>query len=124
MVNLENRPGALADIAEALGNADVNIEALQCIPFGEVSLVHVVADDDEQAAHALIDAGIRYMACDAISLGVLDAPGKLGQLARRFADEGINIESVTVGVAGRVIVGVTDVAAARRLARSVLGEEA
>ena len=92
----ENRPGALAEMGDALGKADVNIEGGGVWPCedGKKSVAHFLFEDGDAARTALEAAGIRVVAEREVIATRLrqGEPGQLGRLARRLADEGVNIE--------------------------------
>jgi hypothetical protein len=89
-IALENRPGALAEMGEALGAAGVSIEG------GGVwnGVAHFLFHDAVAARAALEAAGIRVLAENEVMVLRLrqDEPGQLGKAARRLADAGVNIE--------------------------------
>jgi hypothetical protein len=92
----ENHPGALADMGEALGEADVNVEGggVWSCDDGKHSVAHFLFDDADAAREALTRAGIRVVAeREVIILRLRQVePGQLGRLARRMADAGVNIQ--------------------------------
>jgi len=92
----ENRPGALAEMGEALGKADVNVEGggVWSCDGGKQSIAHFLFEDGEAARKALEAAGIRVVAeREVITLRLHQGePGQLGRLARRMADAGVNIQ--------------------------------
>jgi hypothetical protein len=91
----ENRPGALAEMGEALGKRDVNVEGGGVWSSdGKHSIAHFLFEDGEAARKALEAAGIRVVAeREVVTLRLRQGePGQLGRLARRMADEGVNIE--------------------------------
>jgi len=89
-IALENRPGTLAEMGEALGRAGVSIEGGGV--FGGAA--HFLFVDGEAARAALEAAGIRVIAMNDVVVQRLrqDVPGQLGAAARRMADAGVNIE--------------------------------
>lgn len=89
-IALENRPGALAEMGEALGSAGVSIEGGGV--FGDVA--HFLFADCAAARAALDAAGIRVIAEHDVLMPRLrqDEAGQLGKIARRMADAGVNIE--------------------------------
>jgi len=114
MVSLEDRPGELARLGEALGNAGVNIEGSCSTTAGGRGEVHVLVEDAAAAKQALDGAGIQVSGeRDALVLDVPDRPGELGKAARKLADAGVNIEVQYVGTNNRLVFGVNDVAKAR-----------
>lgn len=89
----DDRPGVLADIAEALGEAGVNIEACSAFTGGGKGVVHVLVNDDEAGVKALEDAGHTVHAARAVAVIQLEnEPGSLARAARRIDNAGINIE--------------------------------
>jgi len=89
-IALENRPGALAEMGEALGRAGVSIEGGGV--FGGVA--HFLFADGAAAGAALEAAGIRVLAENDVLMPRLrqDETGQLGKIARRMAAAGVNIE--------------------------------
>lgn len=88
-IHLEDRPGSLAEMGEALGRAGVSIEG------GGVfaGIGHFLFHDGHAAREALEAAGIRvFEENEVITLRLRqDEPGQLGKIARRMADAGVNI---------------------------------
>ncbi len=93
-IALENRPGALAEMGEALGRAGVSIEGGAVFAAGGVGIAHFLFADAAAARAALEGAGIRVLAENEILVQVLrqEEPGQLGKIARRMAEAGVNIE--------------------------------
>jgi len=92
-VQLEDRPGTLADLAEALGNAGINIEGIAGFAVtGVGGLVHLLVDDADAARAALEGAGIPIASvADVVVVDVKDEPGELGRVVRKIADAGVNV---------------------------------
>src|SRR4029450_8042605 len=57
-VTLEDRPGTLADLGEALGKAGINIEGLTAVSSEGRAIVHVLVEDAAAARTALEGARI------------------------------------------------------------------
>lgn len=97
-VTLENRPGTLAELGEALGNAGVNIRAIAGFGTGATGIAHLVVDDADKAKSALASAGIPVeRSAEALSVTLEDRPGALGEYARKLANGGVNIEAAYIG---------------------------
>ena len=107
-VKLENRPGTLAELGEALGKAGVNIEGM-CGPCEGDEVAHVLVDDIASAKAALKEAGIEVLGkSDVLILDVTDEPGVLGGICRRLSDAGVNIDFFYVATGTRIVLGVDD----------------
>jgi hypothetical protein len=111
VVTLENRPGQLASVGEALGGAGVNIDGLCVEPQGQH---HLLVDDAGAARRALECAGVQVGdERDVLVVDVEDRPGVLGETCRRLADAGVNIEVAYLAAGTRLVLGVDDLEKAR-----------
>jgi hypothetical protein len=100
-IHLENRPGSLAEVGEALGAAGVNIEAMAGFGLDNHGRAHLVVDDADAAKAALKGAGIEIQAeREALAMTLDNEPGTIGAYARILADRGINIEAAYLGGRG------------------------
>jgi hypothetical protein len=111
-VSVEDRPGGLADIGEALGNAGINIEGLAGIGLGDRGVIHVLVEDGAAARTALEGAGLSVDSeseaiVSELPAGQVSTPGVLGQMARAVADAGVNMRAVYLATNNRAV-AVTD----------------
>lgn len=118
-VLLEDRPGSLADLTQALGEGGVNIEAIAAIPSGGKGDVRIVIGDAAGARQALQRAGLKVAGEREILLVDLEhRPGELARVTRKLGDAGVNIDAVyvvgDVGGRKRVALGTGDVEKAER----------
>jgi hypothetical protein len=109
-VTLEDRPGRLADLGEATGKAEINIEGMCATSSGGRADVHVLVDDAAAAREALGSAGIEVDAeSDVLVIDVEDRPGTMGEVARKVAEAGVNIGLVYSTFGGvKLVLGVDD----------------
>ncbi len=49
----ENRTGVLAEIAEAIGSAKININAINGEGLGEIGIIRLITDDPKKTAEIL-----------------------------------------------------------------------
>ena len=115
-VILEDRPGVLARLGEILGDARVNIEAIQGITLEGKGIVQFVPNDPDKAGRVLEAAGVSHTRREVIIVRVLDEPGMLGDVALVMSRAGINIDSVYVTTRGHVVLGVDDLVGATQVA--------
>ena len=117
-VILVNRPGTIADAAEALGRAGVNIEGACGFPAGGEGVMHVLVEDADAGRRALEAAGLEVRAeREVVILEQLpQQPGTLGATLRRIADAGVNVDLVYNTEDGRVVLSSEDVAGLRQAA--------
>ena len=117
-VSLEDRPGTLADLGEALGKAGINIEGLTVVSFEGRAIGHVLVEDATAARTALEGAGIKVegeadpLVSDLPS-GQVDQPGVVGTMARAMADAGVNLAACYVASGSRLVFSADDAGALR-----------
>jgi hypothetical protein len=115
-VTVQDTPGTLARLGTILGEAGVNIEALQGTSREGKGFVQFVPSDEEKAALALDAARIAYSRREVLVVRVLDEPGMLADVALVMSKAGINIDSVYVTTRGHIVLGVDDLAGAIQIA--------
>lgn len=113
LVELEDQPGELARVGEALGNAGVNIQGIAGFGHEGRGLVHLLVDDAMAARSALESAGVSVSReSDAIVMDLsgdaVSRPGELGRMARTIADAGVNFEAVYLATNNRAVAITTD----------------
>lgn len=115
-MELAHRPGALAEMGEALARAGVSVEGGGAWVFGGTGVAHFLVRDGTASRAALEAAGIRVQSVREVVALRLDQerPGQLGALCRRMATAGVNIEVLYSDHDHRLVLVVDDVAAARR----------
>ena len=91
-VFLDNRPGTLARMAEALAQAKVNIFAITTSDTVDHSVVRLVVNDYRKALHVFEEHGTLVIEDDVLMIEGTNRPGELANLARKFAEAKINIE--------------------------------
>lgn len=93
-ISLEHRPGALAEMGEALGAAGVSVEGGGVFLAGGRGVAHFLVADAAAARRALEAAGIEVIGENEVLVQKLnqDVPGQLGKIARMMAQAGVNIE--------------------------------
>lgn len=116
-IRLEDRPGALAQMGEALGKAGVSIEGGGAFSVNGDGVAHFLFEDGDAATMALETAGIKVVACRAVLVQKLkqDVPGQLGMLTRMMADAGVNIDVLYSDHAHQLILVVDDFDAGARV---------
>jgi hypothetical protein len=115
-IDAENKPGALASIAKALGDAGVNIEGYCGVGNGGQGVIHLLVDDAAGARRAL--EGSHPVAAEREALLVErgeDRPGYLAEIASKLGDAGINVDVGYVATDTRLVFVVDDPARAKDL---------
>ena len=109
VIDIENTPGALAQVAAAISDAGVNIAAATCVGHGDRAELHILVKHAEAVRHAL---AISHLAVsrerEVVVVDVEDRPGVLADLTRRIARAGVDLDLVYVATGNRVVFGAPD----------------
>lgn len=109
-IELEDRPGALADLGEALGHAGVSVEGGGAWIVDGRGIAHLLVEDADLARNVLERVGIKVLADCEVLVQRLDqaVPGQLGLITRRMAEAGVNVEVLYSDHDNRLILVVDD----------------
>ncbi|HEX6898510.1 MAG TPA: amino acid-binding ACT domain-containing protein [Thermoanaerobaculia bacterium] len=123
-IQLEHRPGALAEMGDALGRAGVSVEGGGAWVVDGRGVAHFLVEDAAAARNALEAAGIRVLEEREVLVQRLnqDEPGQLGKITRRMADAGVNIEVLYSDHDHQLILVVDDIAAGRAVSEAWMRE--
>src|SRR5512135_3297419 len=89
---LDNRPGMLARVADALAEAKINIYAITTSDTVDHSVIRLVVSDYRRALHVFEAHGTLVVEDDVIMVEGSNKPGELARIAHTLADAKINIE--------------------------------
>jgi hypothetical protein len=114
VIDIENSPGALAEVAAAISDAGVNIAAATCVGPGERAEMHILVPRAEPVKHALAISHVGVTReREVVVIDVEDRPGVLADLTRRIARAGVDLDLVYVATQNRVVFGAPDLEALR-----------
>ena len=107
---LDDKPGSLADLGEATGGANINIEGMCATTSGGKGEIHILVEDPEATRQALQGAVIEVGGDrDVLVVEVEDRPGTMAEVARKLGDADVNIEFAYTTFGGvRLVFGVDD----------------
>jgi len=91
VVQLNNEPGAMASLAEALAARGVDLRAIGGGGIGDSGHVIMTTADDATTKQILDEGGYTYIEGESILAEVDDRPGGMARLARALADANVNI---------------------------------
>ena len=118
-IDVENTPGALAQVAAAVSDAGVNIAAVTCVGPDARAELHILVKHAEAARHSLAISNLAVTSeREVVVVNVEDRPGVLADLTRSIAKAGVNLDLVYVATRNRVVFGSPDLDALR----TALGE--
>jgi hypothetical protein len=113
VIDIENTPGALAQVAAAISDAGVNIAAATCVGPGERAELHILVPHAEAARHSLAISHLAVSREREVVVDVEDRPGVLADLTRKIARAGVDLDLVYVATRNRVVFGAPDLDALR-----------
>lgn len=93
-VFIENKPGMMVKITDALGNAGVDMRAMSLADTQDFGILRLIVDDTDKAIEALKAVGCVTSVTDVIVAELPDIPGAMTKTVRILADNGINIEYI------------------------------
>lgn len=119
-VSLENHPGSLAEVCEALATAKINIEAVEAEAQGDFATARFLVSDHVAATRLLRSKGLDVVTADVVELTVPNRPGELARIARQLATAKINIVSLFGSTGsktgeGRILLRTPDIEAAKKV---------
>ena len=91
-VFVENKPGRLAAVIEALGKNNVNMSALSLADTSEYGILRVIVDNPEAAAEVLKGIGVIVKVTKVLAVSMDDTPGGLSKILDVFLKNSINVD--------------------------------
>jgi len=89
---LDNRPGTLARLCEALAEAKVNIYAISTSDTIDHSVIRMVVSDTRKALLLFEERGTLVVDSEVVMVEGGNRPGSLAKIAQKLADNDVNIE--------------------------------
>jgi hypothetical protein len=119
---MENKPGTLAAMAEALGKAKVNVLAFMTDEAEGQSRVRLVTDNPAKAGKTVTSLNLRFSEEEAVGGILANKPGTLAETAGKLGSAGINIKHGYTGAEEGskkqlVVFAVSDLTQARRIVK-------
>lgn len=91
-VFLENRPGCLNEMTQALADAQIDLRGLSLAETSDFGIVRLIVDDVLGTATVLKDSGFVASLTDVLAVEVPNVPGGLNKVLCVLNKAGINIE--------------------------------
>lgn len=89
---LENRPGTLARVCDALAENKINIYAISTSDTVDHTVIRMVVSDYRRAQHIFEEHGTLCVEDDVLLIEGDNKPGSLSKIAHKLGDAKINIE--------------------------------
>jgi hypothetical protein len=91
-VFLENRSGRLAEVADILGQAGINIRGFSTTEAAEYGIVRLILTDPEHGRELLHEAGFTTHFSEVICVKIDDSPGGLARVLDQLRDADVSID--------------------------------
>jgi hypothetical protein len=89
---LENRAGALSELAADLAQHGISIRAITIANLVDHSVVRLIVSEPQKALHLLGDRGVLVTTSEVLAVEVPDQTGSLARMAGALARAGVNID--------------------------------
>lgn len=91
VVSIENEPGRLFDVAEALGKAGINLRALNLVDTGAFGQLRLLVSDVPTARRVLMEMQIPAFVNEVVAAVIPDKSGSLAEVLKPLKNAGVNV---------------------------------
>jgi hypothetical protein len=86
VVSIENAPGRLFEVTNALGNAGINLRALNLVDTGAFGQLRLLVSDVPKARRILMEMAIPAFVNEVVAAEIEDKPGSLARILQPLTD--------------------------------------
>jgi len=91
VVSIENAPGRLFEVTNALGNAGINLRALNLVDTGAFGQLRLLVSDVSKARRILMEMEIPAFVNEVVAAEIEDKPGSLARILQPLADANVYV---------------------------------
>ena len=91
VISIENAPGRLLEVTHALGNAGINLRALNLVDTGAFGQLRLLVSDVAKARRILMKMEIPAFVNEVVAAEIEDKPGSLAKILQPLTDAGIYV---------------------------------
>jgi hypothetical protein len=91
VVSIENEPGRLSEVTESLGNAGINLRALNLVDTGAFGQLRLLVSDVATARKILMKMQIPAYVNEVVAAEIEDKPGSLARLLKPLTEAGVTV---------------------------------
>ncbi len=114
-VVLQDKPGSLAELTEALAQNAVNIMAIHATPCPREGYVQFITSNPDATMQALRDVDLDYTVQNVLLVALPNEPGSLARVSRALGNSGININALYITMERQVVLDVSDLRKAQEI---------
>jgi hypothetical protein len=90
-IHIENSPGRLFEITKTLGDAGVNLRALNLVDTGEFGILRLLVSDLAKTRRILMEKQIPAKVDEVVAAEIEDKPGQLAALLKPLQKAKVNV---------------------------------
>lgn len=91
-VSLENAPGRLYEVTEALGRAGINLRALSLVETADFGVLRLLVSDLATARQVMMERHFPARVDEVVAVEIEDKPGSLARLLKPLRDAKVNVQ--------------------------------
>ena len=91
VVSIENAPGRLHEVTDALGKAGINLRALNLVDTGAFGQLRLLVSDVAKARRILMEMQISAFVNEVVAAEIDDKPGSLADLLKPLKEASVNV---------------------------------
>ena len=91
VVSIENAPGRLFEVTNALGNAGINLRALNLVDTGAFGQLRLLVSDVPKARQILMEMEIPAFVNEVVAAEIADKPGSLARILQPLTDANVYV---------------------------------
>ena len=91
VVSIENSPGRLFEVTNALGNAGINLRALNLVDTGAFGQLRLLVSNVAKARRILMEMAIPARVNEVVAAEIEDKPGSLARILKPLKDANIQV---------------------------------
>ena len=100
-VFVENKPGKMELLTNALAQNQINLRALSLAETSDFGIVRIIADDIPAASAVLTAEGYIHTVSKVIGVAIPDEPGGLNRVLHILSQAGVNVEYMYAFLGGK-----------------------
>ena len=91
VVSIENAPGRLFEVTNALGQAGINLRALNLVDTGAFGQLRLLVSDVTKARRILMEMAIPAHINEVVAVEIEDKPGSLSQVLKPLFEANVQV---------------------------------
>ena len=91
VISIENAPGRLFEVTNALGNAGINLRALNLVDTGAFGQLRLLVSNVSRARRILMEMQIPAFVNEVVAAEIVDKPGSLARILQPLVEAKISV---------------------------------